>query len=82
MSAATGTGQSDVTYKAAFNVEECEVTVVRDVRAGVSGPFGDFPADDLQAAERALFDAGYLVASPWGELTVTGSRWCTLTLMV
>lgn len=74
-------GQAEVTYQAAFNSEENEVTVVRSVRAGISGPFGDYPAGDLDAAERALFDAGYLVTSPWGELTVNGSRWCTLSLM-
>jgi hypothetical protein len=75
------TGQADVTFKAAFNPENHEVTVVRHIHAGISGPFGEYPADDLDAAERALFDAGYLIASPWGELNVNGSRWCLLALM-
>ncbi|GGX51477.1 hypothetical protein [Streptomyces noursei] len=77
----SGTSQPDVTYQAAFNAENGEVTVVRNIRAGISGPFGEYPVDDLEAAERALFDAGYLVTSPWGELNVGGSRWCRLTLM-
>jgi|tagenome__1003787_1003787.scaffolds.fasta_scaffold20461015_4 hypothetical protein len=78
----SATGQADVTFKAAFNAENREVTVVRHMHAGISGPFGDYPADDLDAAERALFDAGYLIASTWGELNVNGSRWCLLALMV
>jgi hypothetical protein len=79
MSAATG--QTGVTFKAAYTSADREVTVVRNVHAGISGPFGDYPAEDQEAAERALFDAGYLIASPWGELTVNGDRWCLLTVM-
>ncbi|MDX3694995.1 hypothetical protein PV726_32580 [Streptomyces europaeiscabiei] len=79
MSAATG--RAGDTFQAAYTSGDREVTVVRNVHAGISGPFGDYPADDLEGAERALFDAGYLVTSPWGELTVNGDRWCLLTVM-
>lgn len=81
MNTATSTGQPDVTYQAAFTPDAGEVTVIRDVRAGVSGPHGDFLADTLEAAERALFNAGYLIASPWSEPTGSGDRWCILTRM-
>lgn len=81
MGTATNTGQPDVTYQAAFTPAAGEVTVIRDVRAGVSGPHGDFAADTVEAAERALFDAGYLIASPWSEPTSNGDRWCILTRM-
>lgn len=70
------------TYQAAFTPAEQEVTVIRDVRAGISGPYGEYPADTIEAAERALFDAGYLIAGPWGEPTSNGDRWCPITLMV
>lgn len=79
MNAITDTSHNDITFKAAFNAENSEVTVIRSIRLGISGPFGDYPAGDLEVAERALFDAGYLIASHWGELNVNGSRWCTLT---
>jgi len=81
MDTATGTGRPEVTYQAAFTAEAGEGTVIRDVRAGVSGPHGDFPADTLEAAERVLFNAGYLTASPWSEPTSSGDRWCLLTRM-
>lgn len=70
---------TEATYQAAFTAADREVTVIRNVPAGISGPFGDFPADDLDAAERALWEAGYTVTTPWGEETVNGDRWCKLT---
>lgn len=69
------------TYKAAFVPDNGEVTVICDVYTGVSGPSGSYPANDLKAAERALFNAGYLVASEWDEPTANGGRWCRLTNM-
>lgn len=69
------------TYQAAFTPDSQEVTVIRDVRAGISGPYGEYPADTIEAAERALFDAGYLVTGPWGEPTSNGDRWCSITPM-
>ena len=74
-------GQPDITYQAAYSAEDQEVTLIQDRRAGVCGPLDDFPAHSLQAAERSLFDAGYLLASPWGERTSNGDRWCRLTPM-
>ena len=41
MSAATS--QAGVTFKAAYTSADREVTVVRNVHAGISGPFGDYP---------------------------------------
>lgn len=75
------TAQPTTTYQAAFNSEDNEVVVVRDVHAGISGPYGEFAADSLEAAERVLFNEGYLVSSPWGETTANGDRWCTLTIL-
>jgi hypothetical protein len=69
------------TYQAAFNPGEQEVTAIRNIRAGISGPCGEYPAETLEDAERALFDAGYLITSPWGDPTGNGSRWCSLTRM-
>lgn len=69
------------TYEAAFDPNDGEVTVIRNIHAGVSGPAGDYPADDLKAAEDALFNAGYLRTSEWGEPTANGARWCSLTSM-
>lgn len=73
--------QPEITYQAAFTPDTREVTVIRSIRAGISGPFGEYPADTLGAAERALFDAGYLVSGPWSEPTWNGSRWCGLASM-
>ncbi|MBC9730717.1 DUF3560 domain-containing protein [Streptomyces sp. TRM68367] len=70
---------AEATYQAAFTPADREVTVIRDIPAGISGPFGEYPADDLDAAERALWEAGYAVASEWGKETVNGDRWCKLT---
>lgn len=75
------TAQPEIKYQAAFNAEDGEVVITRDIRAGISGPFGEFAADSLEVAEHVLFDAGYLVTAPWGETTVNGDRWCTLTPM-
>lgn len=69
------------TYQAAFVLDDGEVTVIRDIHAGVSGPSGSYPANDLKAAEHALFNAGYLVASEWDGPTANGGRWCRLTNM-
>lgn len=46
-----------------------EVTVIRDVRAGISGPFGEYPAADLAEAEAVLRAEGYALAGPWTEHT-------------
>lgn len=44
-----------------------EVTVIRDVHAGISGPFGDYPAADLEEAEKVLRANGYALSGPWSE---------------
>lgn len=75
------TAQPKIRYQAAFNPEDGEVVVIRDIHAGISGPYGEFTADSLEAAERVLFSAGYLISSSWGAATVNGDRWCTLTPM-
>ncbi|EST18063.1 hypothetical protein [Streptomyces roseochromogenus] len=68
------------TFQAAFTPAEQEVTVIRNVRAGISGPYGEYTAGTLEAAEQALFNAGYLVAGPW-KSTRNGDQWCDLTPM-
>ncbi|PVC80590.1 hypothetical protein DBP19_36240 [Streptomyces sp. CS090A] len=72
---------ANVTYEAAFTPADEEVTVIRSARAGVSGLSDEFDATNLETAERALFNAGYLLASPWSEPSSNGDRWCTLTRM-
>ncbi len=69
-----------VKYSAAWSPDECEVTVVRDVYAGVSGPHGDHPAASTAEADAVLFAAGYLRTDDWA-LTGSGSYWCRLSIM-
>ncbi|MEY9842482.1 hypothetical protein [Streptacidiphilus sp. EB103A] len=57
--------QQDATYNAAFDADAREVTVIRDVRGGISGPVGDYPAATLDEAVRVLFDLGYTPCGPW-----------------
>ncbi|MEW9530648.1 hypothetical protein [Microbispora sp. NPDC049125] len=47
------------------------VTLIVDRWAGISGPNGAWPAADLEEAAKQLFDAGFLVTTPW-ELTPNG----------
>jgi len=84
------------TYSAAVDPEELEITLIRDIPAGVSGPIGSynliptpgFDADDeahmaalcAKAAEM-LFEAGYLVAGEWQRNRYTRSRYVALTSM-
>lgn len=42
-----------------------EVTVIRDLRAGVSGPDGTYPAATLDEAEAALGARGFALTGPW-----------------
>lgn len=58
----------EITYTATATAED--ITIVRDVRAGVSGPCGtvDLPEGkefDLDALTDALKASGYTVTSPW-----------------
>lgn len=69
-----------VTYEAAFSPEDRDVTVIRSIHAGISGPAERLPADSIKAAARALFDAGYLTASQWTE-SRCGDHWCALSRM-
>ena len=69
-----------VTYQAAFSPEDGTVTLIRDVRAGICGPWGEFPATSREEAAAALFAAGYLVAGVW-DVASSGDHWVTLTAM-
>lgn len=72
-------GRLLVKYEAAWNAED-GVTIIRSVRAGVSGPAGDCVAATLEEAERALFAVGFLVSGEWSQPTYEGgSRWTVLT---
>lgn len=66
-----------VKFSAAWSPDDSEVTIVRDVHAGISGPYGRFKADSLEAAAGGLLKAGYVVTSGW-ELAQSGSHWATL----
>lgn len=46
-----------------------EVTVIRDIRGGICGPFGEYQAADLAEAERVLRANGYALSGPWAEHT-------------
>jgi hypothetical protein len=74
------TAAETVTYQAAWSPEEGVVTVVRDIYAGICGPFGDYPAASREEAAAVLFAAGYLVAGVWDEAS-SGSHWIPLTQM-
>ncbi|MEV0445317.1 hypothetical protein AB0I84_07370 [Streptomyces spectabilis] len=67
----------EITYQAAWNPDEQEVTVIQNVRAGVSGPFGDWPAATRDDAERTLMEQGYSPAGEWQE-TRYGGHWVDL----
>ncbi|MER8103216.1 hypothetical protein [Kitasatospora sp. NPDC094016] len=76
-----GSGYFDhdgIRYSAAFNPAEHEVTILRDVRGGVSGPFGDHPAATLADAENVLNQLGYAPATEWAGPTVNGDLYCYL----
>ncbi|MGA5822199.1 hypothetical protein ACPC54_30570 [Kitasatospora sp. NPDC094028] len=67
-----------IRYSAAFTPAEHEVTILRDVRGGVSGPFGDHPATTLADAENVLNGLGYAPATEWAGPTVNGDLYCYL----
>jgi hypothetical protein len=68
----------DVTWQAAFDAAEQNVIILRDIRAGICGPWGpEMHAEDLAAAEAALTAAGFEVATPWSEHR-NGERLCQL----
>jgi hypothetical protein len=67
-------GIPDVTYQAAWTPEDQEVTLIRNIRAGISGPFGDWPAATLDEAVRVLAEAGYYPSGQWQE-TRFGAFW-------
>ncbi|UQI44610.1 hypothetical protein M1P56_09755 [Streptomyces sp. HU2014] len=73
-------GIADVTYQAAWSPEEQEVTVIKNVRAGISGPFGDWPAVTQEAASQVLAQEGYHVVGAWVE-TRTGQRWANIVFI-
>lgn len=60
-----------VSYEAGWNAEDQDVTVIRSIHAGISGPAETFHAETRDEAERKLFNAGYLVSGEWSE-HVTG----------
>jgi len=51
------------------DAEEADtMTIVRDIKAGISGPYGgDLVADSTDAADTALFAAGYVRCGEWEE---------------
>ena len=67
----------EVRYEAAWTPDEQSVTVVRSVHAGISGPFGDYPATSREDAVVALRQAGYLVVGPW-VVSSLGDHWTDL----
>lgn len=73
-------GRLLVKYQAAWSPTDAEVTVTRDVHAGVCGPAGTYPAATLAEAEAALFAAGYLPADTWQAPRYDGgAHWVLLT---
>lgn len=53
--------------------ESDTITVVRDIRAGISGPYGpDLKAGSLEAADGALFADGYVRCGDWEH---HGAHW-------
>jgi N12 class adenine-specific DNA methylase/cell pole-organizing protein PopZ len=70
-------GEPGITYWAAWFPADKEVTVIRDVRAGVSGPHGTYPAASLADATRALAGAGYRILGDWVR-DVKGNHACGL----
>lgn len=69
---------TDVTYSAAWTPSEDRVTVVRDVRAGVCGPFDEFEATSTEDAVKVLRARGYLVTGEW-KISSLGDHWAPLT---
>ncbi|MFJ5121918.1 hypothetical protein [Kitasatospora sp. NPDC088548] len=72
-------------YTAYWDETEQEVTVVQSIPAGVSGPFGIYPATSLDTATDVLFDNGYMVVqdnviSAWSP-TANGDQFCRLMYM-
>lgn len=73
-------GIAEVTYQAAWSPEGEEVTVIQNVRAGVSGPCGDYPAATLDEAVRVLAENVYHPAGKWTE-TRLGQYWADLVFV-
>ncbi|MFJ3793523.1 hypothetical protein [Kitasatospora sp. NPDC090091] len=67
-----------IRYGAYFDPAEHAVTITRDVRAGVSGPFGEAPAMTFGEAEDVLRGLGYAPVTEWAGPTVDGSFYCYL----
>ncbi|MER5441103.1 hypothetical protein [Streptomyces sp. NPDC002790] len=67
----------EISYQAAWNPEEQEVTVIQNVWAGVSGPFGSWPAATRAEAEDVLLRQGYAPAGQWKE-TRYGGHWADI----
>ena len=57
--------ENPITFEASFSGDSAEVTVIVNRYAGVCGPSGVYAAETIDAAEAALFAAGYLVTSEW-----------------
>jgi hypothetical protein len=70
------------TYEGAFNPGEGYVTVIRNAYAAVSGPAGSYTAGSIEAADAALFAAGYLVSSEWTVAKYGDNLYAELTCMV
>lgn len=69
-----------ISFSAAWTPQDNEVTVVRDVHAGISGPFGSYPATSRAEAAQVLFANGYLTCGDW-KIARSGDHWVSLTHM-
>ncbi|MCM1967771.1 hypothetical protein [Streptomyces sp. G1] len=67
----------EITYQAAWTPEDQEVTLIQNIRAGISGPFGDWPAATRDEAVRVLAAQGYLLTADW-TLSPRGDHWADL----
>lgn len=69
----------DVRYTACWRPGNDEVTIIRDLYAGISGPIGFRAAHSREEAARMLFEAGFLTGDDWKVRL--GAHWVTLTPM-
>lgn len=72
-------GQPIITYTAAWNPLDGDVTVLQHVYAGVDGPLFTEPATSKDAASRVLYTNGYLMDGGWGEADHSGNHWVKIT---
>lgn len=67
----------DVTYTAVVSADEgAKLTIIRDVYAGISGPWGGLPeAATLGEVEQWLKDHGYTRAEDWKLTNASNGLW-------